>query len=210
MNTDHLNTGHDDAGFSLVEVLIGLALMALIAALAAGALGGLARTGQLQERRDTAASVEPVEAYLRRLLADVRPVRVGAAATPLLAAEPDRLSVVSGYVPKGAIAGLQRVSLRLVEGNEAGRFDLEEVRTLHRDGAGRDGEVRTRLLTNLTGLSFRYLAAGTATGQTAVWLERWTSATALPRLIRVDITFPQGDGRQWPPLDIATLGATGP
>lgn len=213
-----MNEGRDETGFTLLEVLIGLALMALIAALAAGALGGLAQTGKRQERHDRAASVEPVETYLRRLLADIRPVRQGAATAALLAAETDRLSLISGYAPKGTIAGLQRVTLRLVGGSRAGRYDLEEVRTLHRDtlqpnGERRDGEVRTRLLADISALTIRYLALGTPTAAGVappVWLDRWVNPAALPRLIRIDIAFPPGDVRGWQTLDIAVLGATGP
>jgi prepilin-type N-terminal cleavage/methylation domain-containing protein len=196
-------TPYDD-GFTLVEVLIGLVLLALMTVVLAEAFGGLHQSQRLHNLRAREASVEPVETYLRRALVGLRPIRFmdGPASAPLLDARADRLTFISSHSPAGIYAGLYRVTWALVESELAGQFDLEERRVLHRPNTSdTDREQRTRLLKGIHAVTFRYFGAVPAAAP-PVWREIWTSP-APPRLIAVEVLFPSSDPRRWHGVTVA-------
>lgn len=192
-----------DAGFTLLELLIGLALMALLTTLLIGALGGIRQAQRSHDRRTIEASTEPVEAYLRQVMADMRPVRSSTATTaPLIEGREDFLAFISGYGPPGGFAGLHRITLQLTQSTRSGLYDLEEVRMLHRPGRAGNGEVRTRLLTGISGWRLSYLGAARQ-GQVATWGPAWASPAQLPQMVTLDIVFPADDPRRWTQLSVA-------
>jgi general secretion pathway protein J len=195
-----------EAGFTLVELLIGLALLALMTALMSGALSGVRQAQRSHDRRTVAASVEPAEAYLRHVLIDMRPIRQsGAPAASLIDARTDTLTFISGYSPPGGYGGLHRVTLSARATTTPNVFDLNETRALHRPNRTGDAETRTRLLTNIAGIKLSYLGMP-AQGTQPIWSETWTNPVQLPQAVAIDIAFPAGDTRRWAPL-IVTIPA---
>ena len=66
---------HDD-GFTLVELLVSLALLSLMAIYALNAFSSLRDINRVEDRVDAQMEVEAVARHLRETIADVRPIFV--------------------------------------------------------------------------------------------------------------------------------------
>ena len=194
-----------EAGWTLVEMLVALVLLALMSMMLLNGLAG-ARKGieGLQERAGV-ASVEAVQMHLRGVLGGAWPARQSGttADAPMIEAGAASLRIVSAYSPAGQYAGLHLVDLVLEPTAIAGRFDLIELRTLYR-GAGQVGlpdperrERPSRLLTNIAGINFRYFGAREESGPRH-WGSNWIDPYKLPELIAIDVVYAAGDTRKWP------------
>jgi general secretion pathway protein J len=160
------------AGFSLLELLVSLAVFAALAAAAYGGLAEIARArGALAERQDRlAALVRAVSAFERDLRQAVsRPVRGGArgALVPSLAGAADRVELTRlGFANPRAEprSHLERV-VYAIDANT-----LQRGRYAVLDRAPDSAPVAVPLLRNVTLLRLRYLGADGA------WRDRWPPA----------------------------------
>lgn len=199
-----------EAGWTLLELLVGLVLLSLITVLLTQSL----RTGRnalvAVERQSSEVTVEVVQSYLRRAITQARLVRLpdGRSDAPLIAAEPQQLQFVTAYVPAGQYGGLYTLALALQPAARGGGFDLVETRTLlrppPRPGAPEPArpQLSSTLLRNLADLKLGYFGLRDEENA-AQWGTDWRSPAHLPRLIAVEVTFAKGDRRHWPPLIIA-------
>ena len=187
-----------EAGFTLVEVVVCLALASLIGLLLVQTLQIASRASGAAGRVAAAEEVQSVRDHLRRTLGNLvrrrtdgrrpfflgRPDGLAAVIAPDAAAERPAETLVS-------LAGTARTDLRL---------DLVEGRRLAEPGAGTaDEEV---LLEGVTGLSFRYFGVPTGNAP-AVWQAQWTRPDRAPRLVEIRIAFASSDRRRWPPFLVA-------
>jgi len=202
------------AGFTLVELLVSLALMALLSVLL---LGGL-RMSRTAVVRGQAASRNLADATLafpviRRQLARADPLAVGGDAHPPIAFAGDDRSILF-VAPPGAylaLGGQEITWLTLEPDADGGRIVLR-FRPLER---GRDvwpPELRVAdmqtvvLLTGVTGAEFSYFGR-TDPSQDPRWWRDWHDQTALPSLIRLAVA---SGGRTWPDLILSPrLGKPG-
>jgi general secretion pathway protein J len=183
-------------------LLVALAVLALVTVLLVQAITS-ARTWLVRlEERARDAAVEPAAAYMRRTLAEARalPIDLPSDSAQLLDGRADQLTLLTGHTPRGAVGGLHRLSWVLVPGARPGTFDLEDVRTLYRPRSTAEAPVRTTLLTGLRDITFSYFPRP---GGTGAWSETWTDARELPALVAVEVRFPNGDRRRFPPLTVA-------
>ena len=202
-----------DAGWLLVDMLVGLVLLALIAVLLASALRTARGTLAAAERHAGEATVEAVHGYLGRAIAQARLARLPGAApeAPLIEAGRTSLRFVTDYAPAGQYGGLYALSLELEPGPRAGLWSLVEVRTLYRPAAqpGTPEPPRphssSRLLAGIAGIAFSFhgVREEAAFADTAAWGTEWTDPVRLPQLIAIDVAFAPGDPRAWPRLIIA-------
>ena len=193
---------HGQAGFTLPEVLIALALLAVIVSLLVEAIGSARLALQATDRQATHSTVPAVQAVLRRLMIEAR-------AGPEAGERPDvdrafigardQMSFISSFVPQGQYGGLWRYDLRLEEGGAGGALVVAQrlLRPAPSDAAGPPPPAtRTVLLNGVQELHLRYF--GVLDQEKAPqWQENWQHASRLPLLISVDVAFSRKDHRQW-------------
>jgi general secretion pathway protein J len=175
----------DQRGFTLVELLVALALTGLVALLL---LEGTRMAAQGTNR--AAAQADRLEAH--RTLEDLLRRELSAAvASPLLpnvaplVGGPQKLEFLSLAEDGGA--GLYRIRLEIENGGLV----------MSRSPVAGGAPDRTVLAPRIASLALAYFGTAPETGASK-WRERWEGMRALPSLVRV--TFDLGDGIVHPPL----------
>lgn len=184
-------------GLTLVETLVGLALLGLVSSLGLSALGLVGRAGHAAAT--DATTVALAQDLLRLRLRSVLPMLAeGPGGRPVLLFEggPERVAFVSELPPRFGVAGLALVELR----REAGALALR-WRPLHGAAEG-EGATGRGLLDGVAAVRLRYFGAPRGREEPA-WRETWTDAAALPAAVAVEVDFAQSDTRRWPGLVVA-------
>ena len=210
-----------DGGFTMIELLVGVALAALIGVLLVQSLAiarqGLAYHARLARNGDILAA----QTYLRNVLLQAQPLAGNAAAAGDLsfAGEPATMSFISTYAPNAAIGGLYRIDL-VVERPFPGAamLDLIVRQQLYRpkgDDAGSGIAVTPSssvLVANISAAGFQYYvpaASGAGHPLQLDWSPSWRHATELPVLVGVTMDFAPGDRRVWPRLNVPIYATAG-
>lgn len=186
-----------DGGFTLVEVLVSLALIALITIFVANGFDHTRRVATLSEELDGAMTLEAVRSYLAHSLAnahapppregDDRPAAPFAGGTEAIA----YLAPFDGLLDRG---GLYRIAL--AGGDRQIVLSREPF-----PAAGVPGD-RPRIL-QAGGLELRYW--GLAEGEAAPrWHQVWESQATLPVLMEIRLE-PAARRAVWPPLVVRLL-----
>jgi general secretion pathway protein J len=200
----------DEAGWTLIELLVGLVLLSLITVLITSSVYSSRRSLAQVERRDEAMSIEMAETYLRHALAEAQPIKAANAPidAPLIDAGRDHLRLVTAYAPAGQFGGLYEIGLGLAENRRRTAYDLAETRTLYRPTPepGMPEPLRpsdrSHLIPRVAALGLRYYGVR-GEDETATWGDEWSDPTKLPDLIEIQLRFPNGDNRRWTPLIVA-------
>lgn len=196
---------HRAAGFTLIELMTGLALLALLLSLL---FGGLRLASQGSEAGESAAEragrMRIVSELLRRELAAVHPYRWRKDGEMRLAfvGGPEGLRYVSGVPPRVGAGGLRLVELKLTAGEE-GLGLLMRLSPAGREPPVPGGLRQTDsvvLLDRLRGAGFQYYGPDAATGR-ARWHDTWDDPQRLPRLVRLSLRPPGAP--PWPDLVVA-------
>jgi general secretion pathway protein J len=197
---------HTSAGFSLVEMLVALALLSMLTVILTTAIGS-ARLGFIDlEKQAELQRTRAVQSHMRQLFAGMYPARLPRSEpdAPIIATSPGEIHFVTGFAPGGQFGGLYRTTLFLKSRPESGRFDLYEERSIYRaSGVGAEAQevvgTVSLLLANITSLSFQYFQSEGAQ-PAAGWSEQWRDPVRLPELLEIDVRFPRGDRRTWTPM----------
>ena len=187
------------AGFTLLELLVAVTLLAYVATLLAGGLRlGLRAWETIEQRGGTIHNVQVVQHFLRHTLAEALPPN---ADDPLEArifdGERDRLAFVAP-LPAHLGGGLHRLAVELAPGAD-GRALVLQLRPYHpRDPDAGEAETFV-LLERVERLELTYYESGPAPGD-GQWRDRWQDRPELPALVHINLTL-DGDGRRlWPGL----------
>lgn len=200
-----------DAGYTLIEILVSLALLALLLALMPATLRMARQSWQADAQLERSASLATATDTLRRALAATIPAPIGrsgtAATTLLFEGRGETLSFVAP-APQGLNSGgLQVFSIasRPRTGGRPGRdlvlalrpYALGESIDRSADRAAQDGQAtansnrsgsETILAEDIGTLEFRYF--GQAPAQSVeVWSSTWANRPTLPLLVEVAFTL---------------------
>ncbi len=182
-----------ERGFTLIELLVSLTVLGLLLVLLFGGLRFGMRawerntlTGEAGETRDAAQSLlrRTLERICLRIAkpppGDDGPSRVQFAGTA------DRIQFLA---PLPQALGTAQCRPLTIEARDDGTRETLAF------GYRRDDEAV--VLNDLQSVAFAYQ------GSDGRWSDAWIARPQLPLLIRVRITFPPGDGREWPELFVA-------
>jgi general secretion pathway protein J len=182
-------------GFTLIEVLVALALFALVGTILIESLRVGAHAWQHVTRSaNQGDEITRAQEFLRLRLESIVPPAVtdSHASTVALAGESDSLEFLSATHDDAAMTRYQ------VRKAPAPSHDIEiRYRRVIEKAAGLEAQQWSAepLVGNAVTLSFQYWDDQVSPG---IWVDHWTSATKLPRLVEVDIQFADGDRRRWP------------
>ena len=196
----------DEAGFSLVELLVSLLLLGLVGALLASGLSLGQRVWRRSEEKTQASrAMFDAESALRRLLEDLQPLRVDLQSTREIEfrGSADELEGIVPLPSHIGLGGLYR--LHLFRNRSARRLDLTfhayERGAARASSTGDDEAGLTTLANEIGRLELRYF--GKAKGDEAAnWRSDWQGQEELPVLIAIKIAGAEA-GIIWPELLIA-------
>ncbi|MCX8048822.1 MAG: prepilin-type N-terminal cleavage/methylation domain-containing protein [Methylohalobius sp.] len=186
-------------GFTLLEVLIALALFGLMLPLVFGTLALASRSWEGGEvRADKLGGRMALERFLRQVLGQARvwPGSVEAQAFGFSGTSQE-LTFIAYLLHTPGAQGLQRFTLYLAPKRPRGQ-DLK-VRIAKADGTIVEGEEEARdqvLLEDVLTVRFAYWEEGS--GEPGRWKERW-EGTVLPKAVWVEVIR---KGENWPPYVI--------
>jgi general secretion pathway protein J len=187
-------------GFTLLEMLIVLAVLGLIMVALVGGLRFGTRAWETMDRRQGAATeVDAVQSLFRQFLHAMQPMPLiglgqekaayfvdgGVSNMSMVTDMPEAVGggehydVTLALAPPGRLVVRWRLHVR--------KTDLSDA-TVYRE---------TELLTGVEELRLRYLAAGTTGDDPDRWTETWPQQGALPALVKIHLRFAKGDNRRW-------------
>ena len=204
-------------GFTLIELLVAVSLLALLMAmLFAGLDAATKHIGRQSGRLDRASRMAIAQTFLRTQLADARAVTLSNLASDVITFDgrADGVDFVSASPQAVAQGGLQVLSVGIVDARGAGGEQLlVGWRPFTGSGAGASAEAavasdyRTALLDHIHEAAFAYFGVSEGS-ETPSWHPTWHSMNYLPSLIRLSVTF--ADGEQMPEFVVAVRASPGP
>ena len=199
-------------GFTLVELLIGLTLMALVSIILFGGMRFGLRTWEVGgERVERATRIELVQTLLRRQLSQARlPSNAAGKSVVAFVGQSDRVTFIAPPAKRGETDDEFVFVLGKSDADQQSHLDL--AWTLFRPptstGAERGRETVARLMENVTTIELAYYGTPDAK-RPAQWWDSWDGTQGLPILVRLRLAFPQGDRRRWPDLIVRLVRAPG-
>ena len=190
-----------DAGFTLVEMLVSLGILAIVAVLLTQAFSSNGRALTILEAHTSQGEeVAWAQGELRQLVEALVPHAVFLNGDPTV--DFDGTSQSAEWLtlirPPGHTARVERVR---VDRSSSGEL---RVSTSGPDGPPQYGAPRT-ILHNVQALRFSYYGKKTASSP-AAWNDAWSHGAAAPRAVRLDLQFTDA-GRQWWPAFVAQPAA---
>jgi general secretion pathway protein J len=194
---------HQEAGFTLMELLVAIALLSLLSVVLVGSLRfsltAWARGADHVERVEDTAIVQE---FLRRTIGDAYPL--------FILSDPTR---GVGYVDFTgtrqslrfladapiALGGRGRVWFALALERQNGHAHFIITSTPELAAAA---SARKILLPDVEGIALDYFGIARADRQ-AAWHAVWRVEPVLPQLVRLKVSFASSDQRAWPDLVIA-------
>ena len=193
------------AGFTLVELLIALVLMAGMASILFGSLSLAARSWDGGEAKVLQVSdMRSAQTYLRAQIAAQYPQRLWKAAElPLLfAGARDEMRYAAALPARVAEGGVYYFRLAVVRSGEKSQLVQERAipdLTAAQEPEFRDAE-RSVLAEDIAELAIGYFGrdANASGADEPTWRDRWDDQQRLPLLVRIDVK--PAKGAAWPTL----------
>lgn len=193
-----------EAGFSLVELLVSLAVMGLMASLLlSGLVTGRRAWDRVDQRTRASEDVAAAQSLLRTLIRRLYPQGSLRGSRPFVQFFGDEHRMLFQSAPTDAEAPAPPRFYRLSL-SAGGALMLES-----RHGTARDPDRMTDSATitrDVRSVEFSYFGRALPDGQPR-WRPRWQDQPVPPQAIRVRLTYAPGDRRRWPEL-IAQPAAT--
>lgn len=198
----------DQQGFSLVEMLVALGVLSLTMALLAGVIGRVGYGLTIWDRDDTQlADVTAAQFTLRQRLDAMQPVRDAQAGGPTLDAggHSESVDFVAPAPDRDAPDALRRYRLARDTGGNLTLYSLSTLDArVDSHAISTSGWQPEPLIAGIARLEIRYWGRDplSPTPASTAWQADWTRRTALPMLVMIRVSFPDGDRRAWPDLVI--------
>jgi general secretion pathway protein J len=187
-----------EAGFTLVEMLVSLALLGLAAALMVEGLGSAQRLWAGEATRTARGeTIEAAQASLRARIERLRPITRfdGGAVFADIDGSDGQLVFVAPPADVDRPAAARRYRLALSD-----RGDLLFGSAPPRADAGGTAVYRDQvLLRDVARLAISYYGPGPAGGLPQWWSD-WTRRATPPQLVKIQLALQSGDRRVWPEL----------
>jgi general secretion pathway protein J len=194
------------AGFTLMELLVAVALLGLLSLILTGSLRfgfkAWARGADHAERVD---QIVLVQDFLRRTIADAYPFFLpldptrGGGQVDFAGTAQHLRFLASAPIALGG-RGRSRFELSVVKGARRSDFIVTSVPELA------DGTVapsKKVLISDVEAIELSYFGK-LRSEKSAAWHEAWVAQGALPQLVRINVRFPAGATRSWPDLVITS------
>jgi general secretion pathway protein J len=194
-----------EAGFTLVELIVSLALLVIMLALINGALRFGRRAWEVSEDVERSQNLAGFRNLLAQRLTETLPLVSWddrGVLQPRFHGTADQLNFMAPMSSRnGMPAGLFSVTLKLLPapGVAARSLALE-----FRPVAGANVQPAELghapvLIDNVTQLAIRYYGVPERAREPR-WFDEWQGQATLPRLVAVDVQFAAGDPRAWAPF----------
>jgi general secretion pathway protein J len=187
-------------GYSLLELVIALALLGFIAVAMSGGIRFGARAWEASEAKVEAAErVQGAQNLLRTLLQRAMPRELDpsfAVDLDLFRGTASALSFTATAPSAFGAEGLARFDLRVDGAPGAQQLVLAW------QGAHSTADAKTQTL--VAGADAIAISYAVRDGAGFRWTESWSDQSGAPQLVMIQAAFPPGSGRRWPPLVVRT------
>jgi len=192
-----------EAGFTLVEVLVAIALLSLLSLVLLTSLSfGLKAWERGTTHTERVDHVTLAQNLLRRAIEDAYPLfSVADPTRGQVEFEGTETSLRILTSTADALGGSGRSRLSLTVDRRGAGFDLVLAA---KPELGTESGYATKkvLVANVQAVELSYFGKGRS-DRAAAWRARWTGETVPPQLVRIQVRFSSGDSRMWPEFVIA-------
>lgn len=194
-----------EGGFTLVEALLAIALLATLGAIV---FGSLLTTTQVVDAGRAAAAREQTIRRVLRLMAEELAIGVKETTFPwvgLNGTQDGQSADTLAFVTRGDGLGVQAAReseiLRVIYTREGDRLIRFVRRNLY--GLTDESVDQVNLATKVKGFNVRYYSR-----QGQVWLDEWSSTGPLPTALLLEITFQETDAEPYTIREWVTVGVS--
>lgn len=196
-------------GFSLIELIVALMLLAVISLTLASSLRlGITAWTRVAGGDNRQSEIFFSQRAIRRFVELARPVPIDNVRLEKglhFAGSADRLRFISRLPAKFGLGGDYLIEFA-VRTRASGQKDLVVVPAIHtgaEDEGSKNGDgIETTVVADIASASWSYYGLASERDVPS-WSETWQTRLGLPQLIALNVTFPPGGRRVWPPLLIA-------
>jgi general secretion pathway protein J len=197
---------YGEAGFTLLEILVALAVMGLLLAVSLASLRFGGRIwSNADERLRGMDEIRAVQELLRARIGAAYPAWLPEAGRPHIdfAGRPDRLVFLAAPPRQSGPGAFRRFDLRL-DRDEHGEGKLDLAVSLDNAFPDRALSRPSVLLERVETVDFQYF--GRAAGEDAPqWHGDWLDQSELPELVRMIVRLAPDNSEQWPELIIRPM-----
>lgn len=182
-----------EAGFTLVEMLVALAIVGVMSSLMVVFIGQTRVLLRIESVSQAETEVDAIIGFLETIVASAEPL-------PLLPSTPDHVLYFKGErseIRFSAVSpigfgtnALREIVIRLRQSDGAGKTPLRDLALVGKPRRAReqpdDAASETTLLTNVAGLEFEYLGGS---GQQISWSPTWDNQRSVPAAVRIKLSI---------------------